>query len=160
MSCETFLCWIEGHPGLASWVQAAGAIAALMLAVLLPWLSRKNEKRDAIDARLSMFFVLLVDTEAVLKRHENHDRRLTVSGLASVLARIDELLVAEKDLWIAQNALHARGEISELAAMLDHNWREILWRGKASSTLAEIEKIKTLILKRRPKLFCENKKIN
>jgi hypothetical protein len=160
MSFGTFLGWIEGHPGLASWVQAVGAIAALMLAVLLPWLSRRNEKRDAIDARLSMFFVLLVDTESVLKRHINHDMRPTVNGLASVLARIDELLGAEKDLWIAQQALQARSVISELAAMLDHNWREILWRGKASSTFAEIKKIKALILKRRPKLFSENQNLN
>ncbi|NMZ25061.1 hypothetical protein HBO02_21825 [Pseudomonas proteolytica] len=33
MSWEVVSCWIEGHPGLASWVQAFGSISAIIYAV-------------------------------------------------------------------------------------------------------------------------------
>jgi hypothetical protein len=35
MSWEVISCWIEGHPGLASWVQAVGGIASIWAAFLI-----------------------------------------------------------------------------------------------------------------------------
>jgi hypothetical protein len=43
MSWELISCWIEAHPGLASWVQAIGSIAALGLAVWIPANQRRHE---------------------------------------------------------------------------------------------------------------------
>ncbi len=36
MSWEVISCWIEGHPGLASWVQAVGSVGAIFVAI---WIS-------------------------------------------------------------------------------------------------------------------------
>ena len=33
MSWEMIFCWIESHPGLASWVQAVGSIGAIFVAI-------------------------------------------------------------------------------------------------------------------------------
>ena len=41
MSWGVVLDWIEGHPGLASWVQAFGSIAAILIAV---WVSRADSR--------------------------------------------------------------------------------------------------------------------
>lgn len=55
MSWDSISCWIEHHPGLASWVQAIGSIGAIMVAI---WISggerrhilkiQKVARRDAI----------------------------------------------------------------------------------------------------------------
>jgi len=46
MSWEVVSCWIEGHPGLASWVQAIGSILAIGAAGLFPFVhERAKEKR-------------------------------------------------------------------------------------------------------------------
>ncbi|KAB0489669.1 hypothetical protein [Pseudomonas vancouverensis] len=50
MSWETVSCWIESHPGLASWVQAVGSILAILAAI---WIAnrdsrfRRNADREA-----------------------------------------------------------------------------------------------------------------
>ncbi|ERT18873.1 hypothetical protein O162_08830 [Pseudomonas putida SJ3] len=41
MSLENALHWVEAHPGLASWVQAFGSIAAIMVAI---WLSSREAR--------------------------------------------------------------------------------------------------------------------
>ena len=42
--------WIEGHPGLASWVQAAGAIIGIAVAIFVPWWQhRKDLARDMLQ---------------------------------------------------------------------------------------------------------------
>lgn len=40
------ICWIEDHPGMASWVQAIGSIAAFSIAVTVYIDSIKKRKRD------------------------------------------------------------------------------------------------------------------
>ncbi|MBK3440684.1 hypothetical protein [Pseudomonas lactis] len=46
MSWEAVFRWIESHPGLASWVQAVGSIAALGIAI---WVS-SSQRRDQLKA--------------------------------------------------------------------------------------------------------------
>ena len=41
MSWESILGWVEVHPGLASWVQAFGSIAAILVAI---WLSGRESR--------------------------------------------------------------------------------------------------------------------
>jgi hypothetical protein len=37
--------WIECHPGMAAWVQAAGAIVALAIAIFVPvWMARSSDR--------------------------------------------------------------------------------------------------------------------
>ena len=56
MSWQFFLAWIESHPGLSSWVQAFGSIAAILVAIFIAGrdsrLRRKAEneaRRGAVD---------------------------------------------------------------------------------------------------------------
>ena len=41
MSWEVISSWIEGHPGLASWVQAVGSIAAILAAI---WIASRDSR--------------------------------------------------------------------------------------------------------------------
>ncbi|TRO31739.1 hypothetical protein EQ845_22315 [Pseudomonas putida] len=45
MNLESISCWIELHPGLASWVQAFGAIAALLIAIWVASSQRRSQER-------------------------------------------------------------------------------------------------------------------
>jgi hypothetical protein len=47
MPCQTteLLGWIESHPGIAAWVQAIGAIVALVVAISVPvWMARRADR--------------------------------------------------------------------------------------------------------------------
>jgi hypothetical protein len=45
-----FLCWVEKHPGLASWMQAVGALIALAIAIGVPWWQKKQAAKQAKEA--------------------------------------------------------------------------------------------------------------
>ncbi|QQU69314.1 hypothetical protein I6I45_04790 [Pseudomonas fluorescens] len=57
MSWEVVFCWIESHPGLASWVQAFGSIAAIIAAMWIASRQARNqvkrEKKDAAQTSLA-----------------------------------------------------------------------------------------------------------
>jgi hypothetical protein len=53
MSWEVVSCWIEGHPGLASWVQAFGSIAAILIAVWVSSADSRARKKAEKNARKS-----------------------------------------------------------------------------------------------------------
>lgn len=50
MSWEIVSCWIESHPGLASWVQAVGSIAAIGVAI---WVSGSERRYQGKIERLA-----------------------------------------------------------------------------------------------------------
>ena len=53
MSWEVFSRWIEGHPGLASWVQAFGSIAAIIGAFAISYSQLKKQEMQSVrTARL------------------------------------------------------------------------------------------------------------
>jgi hypothetical protein len=61
MSWEVVSGWIEGHPGLASWVQAFGSIAALGIAIWVASSQRRDQmkaaektERDKVDALIAV----------------------------------------------------------------------------------------------------------
>lgn len=57
--------WIEGHPGLAAWVQAIGTIAAVAFAVWLPMRDRRSaEKTAEVAARTPIMAAMVATTEA------------------------------------------------------------------------------------------------
>jgi hypothetical protein len=59
---ECFLLWVEHHPGLASWVQAIGSIAALILAFAVVFVqhhlsvasAKQNARRDDVAVVLAL----------------------------------------------------------------------------------------------------------
>lgn len=61
MNWEVISCWIESHPGLASWVQAVGAIAALIVAIGFPILHQLClEKRRRADNSKALRDILVI----------------------------------------------------------------------------------------------------
>ncbi|NVZ45097.1 hypothetical protein HX780_06575 [Pseudomonas tolaasii] len=64
MSWEVVSCWIESHPGLASWVQAIGSIAAILIAVTIAHrdsVLRRREKSESRNAALVRAFTVVDD---------------------------------------------------------------------------------------------------
>lgn len=51
-SWTKFFCWIEAHPGLASWLQAFGALIALGIAIGVPWWQKHQAIAQAKAAEL------------------------------------------------------------------------------------------------------------
>lgn len=65
MSWEAVSCWIEGHPGLASWVQAFGSIAAILIAVFIAGRDSRLRRRLDVEAKneaLARAFTTVDDT--------------------------------------------------------------------------------------------------
>jgi hypothetical protein len=58
MGLEFVSCWIEHHPGLASWVQALGSIGAIIAAGYFP-IAHENarEKRDRRNVLLTLSYL-------------------------------------------------------------------------------------------------------
>ncbi|KAI2693248.1 hypothetical protein [Pseudomonas sp. TNT3] len=51
MSWEVVSCWIEHHPGLASWVQAVGSIAAILAAIWIASRDSRLRRRAEIEVK-------------------------------------------------------------------------------------------------------------
>ncbi|MFJ2527869.1 hypothetical protein [Pseudomonas helmanticensis] len=52
MSLDSVSVWIEAHPGMASWVQAFGSIAAILLAVFIASRDARLRRKAEANARL------------------------------------------------------------------------------------------------------------
>lgn len=63
MSWEYVSCWIEHHPGLASWVQAVGSIAAILAAI---WIA-SHDSRTARNEKVESQRNAIVRAEAAVK---------------------------------------------------------------------------------------------
>jgi hypothetical protein len=70
MSWEVFSCWIESHPGLASWVQAVGSIGAILGAFAISNSQHKRHERlkkeEAVDRFEAYYAVLKNSVETCL----------------------------------------------------------------------------------------------
>jgi hypothetical protein len=70
MSWEVVSCWIESHPGLASWVQAIGSIGAIIGAFAISNLQNKRHERlkkeEAADRFEAYYAVLKNSVETCL----------------------------------------------------------------------------------------------
>lgn len=79
--------WIEAHPGLASWVQAVGTVAALLFAVLLPQIQRWRSERAASLAARNVVFKALAAMQAATEHMRRRARDAkTEETLADQLA--------------------------------------------------------------------------
>ncbi|WP_404483480.1 hypothetical protein ABWL43_18405 [Pseudomonas sp. HT11] len=101
MSWEVVSCWIESHPGLASWVQAFGSIAALGIAIWVASSQRRAQMRA--DRDKSKLMLSLVKTLAARSRRAvefSSKERINllaslnlIRGLSHSLDKIDLLLL-------------------------------------------------------------------
>ena len=74
---EGFLCWVELHPGLASWIQAIFSVIAIAAAGYFPVAhERKRENRGRINMLRTLGYVA-------------HTLEVLISGLADALAEKD-----------------------------------------------------------------------
>jgi hypothetical protein len=162
--------WIEQHPGLASWVQAVGAIAAIGIAIWVPSRQRQKEFKAAQEEKNERE---LARTEQLLTLCKEH--RYVVSILPGEYVGADYRLTNDMSKAIIDdqidrlNYLQKTDESSErLALMLalrielydwakffseggDHSG-EILWKrsNKAEPRLTNLEtKIENLNRRRR-----------
>ena len=101
MSWEVVSCWIESHPGLASWVQAFGSIAALGIAIWVGSSQRRAQMKA--DREKSKLMLSLVKTLAARSRSAvefGSKERINllaslnlIRGLTHSLDKIDLLLL-------------------------------------------------------------------
>ncbi len=94
------LCWVEGHPGLAAWVQAFGALIALAIAIALPIIQaarrrgayRKLAIQTVSDVAGTIFNALKAcqTDEAGGYLPGTRDERLVLTGVA-LLSVVDSL---------------------------------------------------------------------
>lgn len=61
---KTILIWIESHPGTAGWVQAVGAIAILLVTVLIAGADRRDRQLKERLEREGLALVLLTEMMA------------------------------------------------------------------------------------------------
>ncbi|WP_042955580.1 hypothetical protein [Pseudomonas sp. G5(2012)] len=70
MSWEVVSCWIESHPGLASWVQAVGSIGAIIGAFAISYSQNRRHERlkkeDAADRFEAYYSVLKNSVETCM----------------------------------------------------------------------------------------------
>ena len=132
---EGFLCWVELHPGLASWVQAFGSIAAILAAI---WIAssqaRKQIKREKVAAaerslaqagRLYLIAKEYCDTLlTVVKPEHDDDSGVADQSVSVAFGRIINRLNAnfDDDLNPARNVqIHIlRASLTSLIFVLDN----------------------------------------
>lgn len=127
MSWEVVSCWIESHPGLASWVQAVGSVIALLFAVLLPYFGRRADRKQAEDNRAALMFVLFTDAELIVDScNSKNDIAQARVRLDAYLPRLNAFLGGENSLLTARSALRIRSEIEKFRIALDAGWSDFL----------------------------------
>ncbi|MGP5450334.1 hypothetical protein ACTXOX_21485 [Pseudomonas helleri] len=132
---EGFLCWVELHPGLASWVQAVGAIISIWAAW---WIANRQIRKVELEKRhsdlakctavLSVFeYVLLTvknDNSFTYRPRNGNNIRESLSEVLLMLGRIDILSLPDP---IIVNALF---EVRRSVEILDFKVRDYLLSGR------------------------------
>ena len=112
MGSELILSWMDSHPGLASWVQAIGSVAALLVVIGVAWwqghqsrkLFRDQVNHQAQDARLQRVASLRATTqvaEIVAKRVIEVARKMPDIVMQGSASRHWDALEAAV-IWIAR----------------------------------------------------------
>ena len=135
MTWQVFLGWVESHPGLSSWVQAFGSIAAILAAI---WIAssqtRKQLKREKVAAaerslaqagRLYLIAKEYCDTLlAVVQPEHTDDSGVADQSVCVAFSRIINRLNAnfDDDLNPARNVqIHIlRASLTSLIFVLDN----------------------------------------
>lgn len=112
MGGEVILSWMDSHPGLASWVQAIGSLAALLVVIGVAWwqghqsrkLFRDQVNHQAEEARLQRVASLRATAEVaeiVAKRVIEAARKMPDILMEGSASRHRDALEAAA-LWIAR----------------------------------------------------------
>lgn len=140
MSWECVSYWIEHHPGLASWVQAVGSIAAILAAIWIA--SRDSRMRRNAEAEIRANAVLRAEavvSEAALRVrlaidvHKGitpHQLDLISTGLSQSLQHLTEVVSSDG----VNSAIHTqlfltRVAVEDVALFVraitsENNWSE------------------------------------
>ncbi|HEC53798.1 MAG TPA: hypothetical protein ENI30_00220 [Gammaproteobacteria bacterium] len=154
MSLEVVSCWIEAHPGLASWVQAVGSVVALSFAVILPYFSRRADKRQAEDNRVSLLTILFSDAELVVESCILEiDQSRTKARLDASLSRLNAFISGENTLLVARSALRIRSDIESLRDDLDKEMHMIFLEERKISVIRSLHEETLALLWSRPHLL-------
>lgn len=154
MSWEFVSCWIESHPGLASWVQAVGSVIALLFAVLLPYLGRRADRKQAEDKRVALLIVLFTDAELIVDScNSKIDFVQARARLDAFIPRLNAFLGGENSLLIARSALLARSEIEAFRIALDDGWTEVFLENNKQQLLTVLREQTIILLEPKPHLL-------
>jgi hypothetical protein len=135
MSWEVVSCWIEGHPGLASWVQAIGSIAALGIAFFLASSQRRDQEKAVEEAMQNK-------TDALIAVVESAAIFVTVLG---TFVRGKPVAFVFKENWKLVNRQWLESSIHSLTQLPAHELgRGDLVRGYFG-ILASVNEIRRLI---------------
>jgi hypothetical protein len=123
MSWESVSCWIEHHPGLASWVQALGAIAALGIAIWIPNRQRGADRKEAHKKEKVLLLVFLVDCEFVITITQRDSATLDVRKrlISELIARIRLAIETDTNPDRAADCLRLRYEFEGILWELEQN---------------------------------------
>jgi hypothetical protein len=101
--------WIEAHPGLAAWVQAIGAILAIIVAFLVVFLQQRLERRAAASERRAraIGLAILLHTDLVALQGAI-DRTERAGALESEVLKVPASIVQYADqFYLLGTAGHA-----------------------------------------------------
>lgn len=113
MWVTSLLGWIEAHPGLASWVQAVGAIAALGIAIWLPNSHRISDRAEAQRKEKALLRVFLVDCEYVITITQGDSATVEVRKrlIRELIARVRGVIETDTNADRAADCLRLRYEL-------------------------------------------------
>ena len=158
MSWEVVSCWIEGHPGLASWVQAVGSIGAIFVAIWVSGGERRSRVKIDKATRRDALVRAIEASEHARKIAQNNVDFFTCDYIPRAevpryLAVVDHALVRLKEvfngpgvdsellghLYEVSNALvDIRGLVEQCAVSLEG--RPILQIGYLKDNVKRIDK--------------------
>lgn len=141
MWVTSLLGWIEAHPGLASWVQAVGAIAALGIAIWLPNSQRISDRAEAQRKERALLRVFLVDCEYVITITQFDSATLEVRKrlIGELIARVRVVIETDTNADRAADCLRLRYELEGI--LYDLEQYEIATQAYVDLTDAALQKI-------------------
>lgn len=145
MEFADVLCWIEKHPGLASWVQAVGAIAALGLALWIPSRQRLADRKEGEKKRRAILLVFLVECEWVIAITQKASATMDVRKklIRDLLAGIRLVIEPDTNPDSAADCLRLKYNFEGLLWELEESKIETeKWVEFTDRTLARISRMK------------------
>ena len=142
MSWECFFYWVEHHPGLASWVQAIGSIAAIVAAALI---ASRQSRRELLRAEradsvaLEALIALASRSAHAVKRlydkqrpnHRSGEDVAYVSACYEAFIKIDILTVSSSAILEQVMLIRSNLEVALQQAELAQSYLDPVSQSKA-----------------------------
>lgn len=137
---DSFLCWIESHPGLAAWVQVGGTFIALTIAIGVPWRLHKNEAKErAVDRRNQGRGIALLIRSSLYALDNDMEQVILGAGYIPFANMVVEVPKGIKDevgrLWLMGGAAASNTQhlISQIEAHNGYIATTLIWWSKVSA---------------------------